>query len=805
MGVSPAQLLTHCRSRSLELLGRQLGLLVEKIDDSLFELADKAGSSTEQGEYFDAMRRLRLERDAVKESFQKRLTRAFDDLIGGRRAGHQVEAELDLGLVGHEDLERKLAMDGIAEKAERQHEDALFFLGRRLQTLSGRRESDEHPLRPRAIADAFRSSVEGLELGIKVELILYKLFDKHVAGELAPLYQDLNRYLAAQGVLPDLRREAPKLRRNAGPLRRRVPAAQAGDAPGGGGGGAEGAVLADAMAGGEIDPLLAVLQQVAGGGGGGGVPGVTVASEGQLLGVLSGLQQQPAYTIGGGDALDLRAGLMQGLGGLPGGGSGGVGGLHQGIIDIVSMLFDLIYEDASIAAPLKAEVARLQIPVLKAAILDRSFFSQRHHPARRLVNELAEFGVGFDASTHEGETLVQRVHGLIDRVLDEFENDLGVFDDALDELDGLLGEQSTRAEQTEEQTSRVARNEESLRIAEVVASESVRQILRGHQVPEPVVEFLHEQWQGLLVLVYHRLGGDSDQWTRVLNVASLLVWSVAPKLDAAQRAQLVQHLPGLQRALRDGMQRLSMPEEEQGVFMAYLAKLHAQQMRPSEPDARGPVTGAPVAAPVAAPGPAAPGPVADSPTPAVSPAEMPAEAAPAPTEPDGEAVAPVESDGRNFMARKVEEIQGMLAEGRFLSQLAPAPGDAVDAADASEADSEGPSAAQPVATPDAARAGTPRPYEYDRVAESLEEGRWVEFADDTGPVHAKLSWKSLITGKYFFVNRQGFKVRELTVAELAQGLRAGEVRVLDERPVVDRAIERLAEKVGAVADGDSAA
>ena len=58
---------------------------------------------------------------------------------------------------------------------------------------------------------------------------------------------------------------------------------------------------------------------------------------------------------------------------------------------------------------------------------------------------------------------------------------------------------------------------------------------------------------------------------------------------------------------------------------------------------------------------------------------------------------------------------------------------------------------------------------------------------------------TLISGKYFFVNRQGFKVREMTADELAAGLRSGEVRTVDETPILDKALDRLMSKAAAVA------
>ena len=69
-------------------------------------------------------------------------------------------------------------------------------------------------------------------------------------------------------------------------------------------------------------------------------------------------------------------------------------------IDIVAMLFDYIFDDRTIPDKLKALIGRLQIPVLKVAMLDKQFFSKKSHPARRLLDEIAAASIGW---SEEGE------------------------------------------------------------------------------------------------------------------------------------------------------------------------------------------------------------------------------------------------------------------------------------------------------------------------------------------------------------------------------------------------------------------
>ncbi|MEO8753407.1 MAG: DUF1631 family protein, partial [Casimicrobiaceae bacterium] len=59
-------------------------------------------------------------------------------------------------------------------------------------------------------------------------------------------------------------------------------------------------------------------------------------------------------------------------------------------MDVVGLLFDYIFRDPSIPATMRDQFGKLQVPVVKAALLDRRFFSDKDHPARQLLDHLSE-------------------------------------------------------------------------------------------------------------------------------------------------------------------------------------------------------------------------------------------------------------------------------------------------------------------------------------------------------------------------------------------------------------------------------
>ena len=65
------------------------------------------------------------------------------------------------------------------------------------------------------------------------------------------------------------------------------------------------------------------------------------------------------------------------------------GKLDHMVIDVVGSLFDQILSDPKVPPQMARQIARLQLPVLRVALVDSNFFSSRRHPVRRFVNRIA--------------------------------------------------------------------------------------------------------------------------------------------------------------------------------------------------------------------------------------------------------------------------------------------------------------------------------------------------------------------------------------------------------------------------------
>ena len=114
-------------------------------------------------------------------------------------------------------------------------------------------------------------------------------------------------------------------------------------------------------------------------------------------------------------------------------------------IDMVAMIFDYILNDRNIAVPMRALLGRLQIPLVKVAMLEREFFSRKAHPARQLLNGLAATAMGWDEQLGHEDPSYRKVEAIVQTIVDEFESDISLFSKLLDDLETF---QNTEQQQT---------------------------------------------------------------------------------------------------------------------------------------------------------------------------------------------------------------------------------------------------------------------------------------------------------------------------------------------------------------------
>ncbi len=545
-------ILHSVRQRAKGKLNELLQELFNNIDDALFEMADRSSSDSNQTLYFGSMRDFRLHRKSIAQAYLKEFYRGFDLCFSDAAPPEEEELELEeavdnISMLQDDELEISVAISGMVSKVTSQHSLAIMQLTKRIDHLNKKHTVTErmNPLGPECLSQAFVHAASCVELDIKVRIILLKLYERFVMERLAPIYDEANLMLAESGVLPDLKkmlrrdRDLSHVRKGVADKRHveedetgypTAASASNGAAQRGSGGGY-------AMAPGSMELIQELLLASRGGApvlSTGNGPSISTS---ELVDVLSAAQndlQAPIDLEQVPTLLDLRHLVISRAADVTGTAAGGMQQADDDTVNFVGLLFDYILNDRNLAIPMKALIGRLQLPIVKLAVMDKTFFEQSSHPARQLLNELSSAGIGWSGARElKRDALYNEIESIVLRIMNGFSDEEVIFTDLLDELRAFIHQNEKKNAQVEQRVKET----EAGRARRFSAKDSVQKLINqkasGMRMPPEVSLFISETWSKVLVYAVVTKGTESPVWQRHVQTLDDLLWSLQP-LDTAE-------------------------------------------------------------------------------------------------------------------------------------------------------------------------------------------------------------------------------------------------------------------------------
>lgn len=774
-------ILAQSRDLFCERLTDSVGEMLDKVEESLNTLIGETQSQETQKLYTEARDKTVAHKAEVERDFRARYLKEFQQRCNRVKKIGQSIADIDLSsleldLVAEDDLEEGLKFNNMAAKLRRFCDEELNALDQRVGVLLGDADlqSEDNPFSPNAILDAYKHACKQVEGDMKVRMVLLKLFDDHVADATRSIYKDVNALLVKNSILPKIRYAVTRT--------------EGGKAP------ADGGDDNDAKAaGGKKEPpgeqdFFAMMQNLMKSGAGGlpGVPGggaggqVVVLQGAELLSSLSRLQQGDlsGVTGSGGGALALptggEAGTTNVLKELKSSSVGaGMGQMDAMTLDIVSMIFDQLFDEPKIPIGIKGLIGRLQIPMLKVAIADKDFFSKKTHPARQLLDAFGEVAVRLPSDFNSSNPLFAQIDAIVQGVLTGFQDNTEVFDKAREEVQKLMAEEDKRVSEEAQAAAKKLEQQESLAVAKTAAQDEIRARVRPGKTWRPAINFLVQHWVKFLLLVHIKRGKDSDVWKTAVETMDQLLWTLEPKTSADDRRKHTALVPVVIKRISAGLKAAGVEDQVAAKFFDELVNRHREVL--------GPQVKEPAPAPAAPAATGAAAPAGSSAAKPGAPASAPAGGAKAPA-PEEAAV------GLDFTAS--------------ITVKNPFGGGEIAATDDDMDFTGGGATAAPAAGKGKPSRRGPSDAE---LTDSLAVGTWVEVLEkkneeDEGTRRpARLSFVTPQKTRFQFVDRQGNSVLECSRGELARRMRIKEVSVMDEAPLFDRIMGGLVGKLKAPA------
>ena len=462
-------LLLACKKLTLSRLDSLVTSFLQVIPERLFQQSGTVQSMPEKTAYFDAINIFNKKGEEFRQTFNSQVSMLLGSVQQGDQTrptgGKPSASETTLSLVEEDVFTEWLALSDLARRVEIECQEALTDLNYRMGALFGvALDKANNPYAPATISNAFQQSLKGLSLNHSALQVTYASFRDLLISVLRGLYDELNRYLVENDVLPDLRHKY-----------KIPPVKSSGRVPGGlGGTRARGGLAGQHMAAeGASSPLVVEQHNVA----------PTPADWYNLVQNLDALQKQAARqsmgtpefsgkSLGAVSSTPARGvaaeefytpdELLRGLSQLNFSGrnlalsddsSGNIKSQllavlshetnaaedkqlpyrEEKIIDVTQNLFHSMLNDKLVSNNVRPWLQQLTGPLFKTALRDDAVFSDKTHLVRQVINNIAQLEFYGEGDQNQN-AITKRVNELLAQVSSAQADSRDIFEEALREL-----------------------------------------------------------------------------------------------------------------------------------------------------------------------------------------------------------------------------------------------------------------------------------------------------------------------------------------------------------------------------------
>ena len=556
---------------------------LDDFDQQMFQLADQASNPSEQEVCLSSQREVRRGRSDLSPRFLSLLAEGFLSFHLNDKDQRQGSDDGKLKLLDMDEQEESAILTGTEARVELRSGIPLLELGYRFAALAGIPvvESDTLPIGPRAVCLAWQKASHELDMPTVHRQQLHQLFGQHLLREAPRMFEAVNTLMAAQGLLPDLRTlmvrrtrigvaageaEKPEEPQDQDKETARKEKQRPSDE--------QTTVAFNVLRG-----LLARRRHALGLDE--STPKGPTSSPEQLQAILARLQKSADTTVEENGEKHLRGmkhvreDLKASLQALSQDGAPlNLDPLQNDTVDLMTMLFDHLGREMPPEGQANTLMSRLQVPMLRVALSDPEFFSEKEHPARQLLGSVLDTamlwldGAGEDANP----TLARKLQSVVDRTVEDFDGNVTLLDQLRKDLDSQLSVLRRRAEISERRHLEAAQGRERLLLARKRASELVAERLKDTEATGLMRTMMEQAWTDVLALSMLRWGERSKAFRHRLEIT-----------DRMLRHQFEADDPQLRDEITEGLGQVGIHGDEAEQIARHVLPPKATPEQPETP------------------------------------------------------------------------------------------------------------------------------------------------------------------------------------------------------------------------------
>ena len=590
-------LIADCQKMTNGFLESMTNRMFDNSDAALLDFAEKAESNIAQSRFFEAMNEIRRKRQQFETSFYQEINLSFESFAALEKENpHQDPSPFKtLSLVDAEEQEEDVAIKNALSKLQRNIHEEVFALRQRLAVINNCIPIPEKDLPggPSVIAEAFREATKSLEMDTKAKLVILALFDKFVLSETAVIYSEMNQKLLSADILPNLKYEIKKSEGGYSvPLRKQANShASSKDQI------INRAALGEELFGNICQLLSKRSESIEDDKNNQGTfpeeifPEIESAALHPVLYDSIGkvqretLQSTQSETVAANvtkqklaantliENIEIDDTLIDVLhqtiieekekvfGGID---RRNIPTADSNSIELVGMIFEFMLKEKELPSIAKASLSRLHTPFLKLSILDRSFFTQEEHPARKLLDAMISAGIRWIDTQNLNEGIYPELTSTVEKILAEFENEVLIFESCHKAFEDSVSRLVEKSNILERRTNEAANGQEKLLSARDLSQREIHSLIAGKTIAKPAFNLLNKLWADKLTFMMLRdiTADESPAWTTARSLASEIILSTQLPASVDDRQYRISTIKGFQQEIRDALKTVHHAEKE---------------------------------------------------------------------------------------------------------------------------------------------------------------------------------------------------------------------------------------------------
>lgn len=582
---------------------RQCPLLIhrwcEQLVEALYERSMISPDSADKRQLQDAIAALKKNQSAIEHGFAVELTDAMASDTGAaidrntvrtNRSLSQLDFD-DLELMGDNQVQETVDSARLLQIVTMACEAGLAGLSARLSTAQGFKvvKTDKNPLRPEIVSSALLKLLQDLPADNEARSRWLVHGAQIMGRELQVLYVALNEQLIEKGVTPAAYGVIQS------PTDKSVNAAAAAnagqqvdmEAGGGGGGGAQPANSGpDALL--TLNHLHSLL-----------VGDYDESFKDSLIpsGFERGTNQEFSHTVPA--AMEVLAELKakgtassrakksrikppQPLAQMRAQLKTEAKSLGQSLaIEVVGLMIEQMANDPRLLPPVRKIIADAEPAFLRLGVNDARFFSDKAHPARRLLELITASSLAYSSESATGfAQFMQDLQDTATLLTEEHASDAQHFATLLRALEKKQAARSAGNQALQSRAVQALLQAEQRNLLAQKIGGEIRarpDFVSGNRI---VTAFLTGPWAQVMarerLLGEHEAAGRKAQHSLTLGE---VLWSIDPRQTAGHRKRLVKIIPGMLENLRAGLLSIDYPLAHSKVFFDELMQIHQAALK----------------------------------------------------------------------------------------------------------------------------------------------------------------------------------------------------------------------------------